>query len=105
MTEGVDVQRPRRILGIDPGLRVTGFGVLELHGAALGAILHSLHSCRDGTTNNGNCARRDGTAVGSHMAGFFEPILVHPLNVQRRRSRLSDDHTGGSLGRSQGCVR
>ena len=35
MTEGVDVQRPRRILGIDPGLRVTGFGVLELHGAAL----------------------------------------------------------------------
>ena len=25
----------RRILGIDPGLRVTGFGVLEIHGSAL----------------------------------------------------------------------
>ena len=38
----------------------------ELHGAALGAILHSLHSCRDGTTNNGNCARRD--AEGSRLS-------------------------------------
>jgi crossover junction endodeoxyribonuclease RuvC len=27
--------QPRRILGIDPGLRVTGFGVLELHGNTL----------------------------------------------------------------------
>ena len=27
--------RPRRILGIDPGLRVTGFGLIELHGTTL----------------------------------------------------------------------
>ena len=33
-----DATRPLRILGIDPGLRVTGFGVIEKHGSKLSYV-------------------------------------------------------------------
>ena len=63
MTEGVDVQRPRRILGIDPGLRVTGFGVLELHGAALVYI-------------TSGCIRATGTSLPIRL-GVIARDLAH----------------------------
>ena len=38
-----------RILGIDPGLRTTGFGVIELHG-------HQLHYIASGTIRTASAA-------------------------------------------------
>ncbi len=39
---------PIRILGIDPGLRHTGWGVIELHGARLSHVAHGVISADPG---------------------------------------------------------
>ena len=49
--------RPIRILGIDPGLRRTGWGVVEIAGNRLGFL-----GCGSVLTNDRDCAR--GAAVG-----------------------------------------
>ena len=36
----------QRILGIDPGLRVTGFGVIEQHGNDLSGVEVTVYGCR-----------------------------------------------------------
>ena len=90
MTEDVDVQRPRRILGIDPGLRVTGFGVLELHGTALVYI-------------TSGCIRATGTSLPIRL-GVIARDLAHliaelaPAEVAVENSVNDTDDTKPSSG-------
>ena len=59
----MDLRRPRRILGIDPGLRITGFGVLELHGNALVYV-------------TSGCIRATGTSLPTRL-GVIARDLAH----------------------------
>ena len=55
----------RRILGIDPGLRVTGFGVLELHGTTLVYV-------------TSGCIRATGTSLPARL-GVIARDLAHVI--------------------------
>jgi crossover junction endodeoxyribonuclease RuvC len=55
----------RRILGIDPGLRVTGFGVLELHGTTLVYV-------------TSGCIRATGTSLPVRL-GVIARDLAHVI--------------------------
>src|SRR5439155_17771913 len=58
-------ERCRRILGIDPGLRVTGFGVLELHGTTLVYV-------------TSGCIRATGTSLPIRL-GVIARDLAHVI--------------------------
>ena len=76
MSEGPDPLRPARtgpatsrILGIDPGLRVTGFGVIEKHG-------NQLHYVASGCIKS-NDREALPTRLGTLFAGISEVIATY----------------------------
>jgi crossover junction endodeoxyribonuclease RuvC len=68
---------PVRILGLDPGLRRTGWGVVEAHGARLAWIAH------------GVCAPREDLPFAERLLFLFDGIgdVIAAHARTRRRSR------------------
>ena len=64
----------RRILGIDPGLRVTGFGVLEARGSELVYVTQRLHS-RD-AARACRCASASSSRDLAHVIAEQRPTEV-----------------------------
>jgi crossover junction endodeoxyribonuclease RuvC len=64
---------PRRILGIDPGLRVTGFGVIEQHGQRLAYVASGVVRSKD---SDPLPAR-----IGTLFAGLSEVIANYRPDV------------------------
>lgn len=42
------LRKPTRILGLDPGLRITGWGIIESEGSSLFHIAHGIVTSKDG---------------------------------------------------------
>jgi crossover junction endodeoxyribonuclease RuvC len=65
----VPTARSRRILGIDPGLRITGFGLIETDGVRI-------------TYVTSGCIRAAGTSLPSRL-GIIARDLAHLINEMR----------------------
>ena len=90
--------RPIRILGLDPGLRKTGWGVVEAHGARLSHVAH------------GVIAPRDTLPFAERLLILFDPIAevnaLHAPDEAAARGPSSMNNNSQSalmLGHARAC--
>jgi crossover junction endodeoxyribonuclease RuvC len=95
---GAAMTRPIRILGIDPGLRRTGWGVVEIDGNRLGFI-----GCGSVTTNNRDALAVRLVAIHDGLTRVLDAFRPDEAAIEKSFINM-DDNATLKLGQARGVA-